>query len=62
MNTLEQCASISEMIFQATQAADQEVKQPEPIQFDVSPLIDLALDTRDEEWFCDLTAKNKIVK
>lgn len=59
MEKFSDCAEISEMIFWAThlkeQGEDVEVKQKQSYEFDVSPLIDLALETKDEEWFYMLT-------
>lgn len=66
MNKLEQCASISEMIYRAKEENSEEEMEEQPDfeelqvnynDFDVSPLIDLALDTKDEEWFMNLTVK-----
>lgn len=34
-------------------------RDEEEIQFDLSPLIDLALDTNDEEWFMQLCEQMK---
>ena len=54
------CAEISEMIYWAThieeQAVKVEINRKQSIKYDVSPLIDLALATKDEEWFYQLTA------
>lgn len=49
--------SISELIYYYSHpenAALIEIK----IQFDLSPLIDLALDTWDKEWFLKLTSRS----
>jgi hypothetical protein len=57
--------SISEMLFYTLHDEnDEEIvvenkveKQPEWIEFDMKPIIDLALDTRDFEWAGKLTSK-----
>jgi hypothetical protein len=54
-------AEISEMLFWATHDINEEEikveKQPEWIEYDLSPIIDIALDTRDFEWARELTNK-----
>jgi hypothetical protein len=58
MNTY---ATISEMLFWATHDQDENEivieKQPKWIEYDLSPIIDLALDTRDFEWARELSNK-----
>lgn len=60
MGNLNDCAEISEMIYWATHPEEREekieVKQKRWIEYDLSPLIELALATKDEEWFYDLTS------
>ena len=60
MENFNNCAEISEMIYWAThieeQAVKVEINQKQWIKYDVSPLIDLALATKDEEWFYQLTS------
>jgi uncharacterized protein YpiB (UPF0302 family) len=57
MNTY---STIGEMLYWATHNEREEEiiieKQPEWIEFDMSPIIDLALDTNDKEWFMKLTS------
>jgi hypothetical protein len=60
MGNLNNCAEISEMIYWATHPEEREEKieekQNQWIEYDVSPLIELALATKDEEWFNILTS------
>lgn len=61
MGNINDCAEISEMIYWATHSEEQEEKFEEKqqkvwINYDVSPLIELALSTKDEEWFYILTS------
>lgn len=46
--------SISELIYYYSHSEHAAMIEKE-IQFDLSPLIDLALATKDEEWFLQLT-------
>jgi ribonucleotide reductase beta subunit family protein with ferritin-like domain len=61
MESLCDCAEISELIYWASHPEELEetaaVIQEQSIKFDLSPLIELALATRDEEWFYKLTSK-----
>lgn len=61
MGNLNNCAEISEMIYWATHPEEHEekveVKSKQWIEYDIYPLIDLALDTKDEEWFYSLTSR-----
>lgn len=63
MGNLKNCAEISEMIYWATHPEEQDVKieqkidEKQWIEYDVSPLIELALATKDEEWFTLLTSR-----
>jgi uncharacterized protein YpiB (UPF0302 family) len=51
-------SEISEMIYWASHDKDENEikveKQPEWIEYNLSPIIDLALDTNDKEWFMEL--------
>ena len=55
-------SSISEAIYYASHnvETDEEIVpevQPIDVKFDLRPIIDLALDTKDEEWFSELVSK-----
>ncbi len=61
MGNLNKCAEITEMIYWATHPEEREEKIEEKpkqwIEYDLSPLIELALATKDEEWFHLLTSR-----